>query len=88
MVEKILKVTPKLGFHARVAGLFVQEASLFSSSIKVSKESLEVNGKSIMGLMLLAAEMGSLVKIRIEGADEAQAMAALEKLFENKFNEE
>lgn len=68
--------------------MFVQEASRFKSSIKVAKGGTEVNGKSVMGLMLLAAEKGSLLTIKVEGPDEAEAIAALEVLFERKFDEE
>ena len=78
----------KLGMHARPAAMFVHEASKFRSSVSVSKDSLEINGKSVMGLMLLAAECGSRLKVRIEGADERETLAALERLFERRFDEE
>ncbi len=88
MVEKTLKVTPLLGLHARPAAMFAQEVSRFKSTVKVVKAGVEVNGKSVMGLMLLAAEKGSLLTIRVEGPDEAEVIPALEALFERKFDEE
>lgn len=88
MVTRTLVVTPQLGLHAKPAGLFVNEANKFKSEIKVSKDGLDVNGKSVLGLMLLAAEMGSRLKITVSGPDEKQAMDALAKLFEKKFDED
>jgi len=88
MIKKALTVTPKLGMHARPAGLFVREACRFRSEIFLSKDGNEVNGKSVMQLMLLAAEHGAKVVLRVSGPDEADAMAALEKLFAKKFDEE
>lgn len=78
----------KLGMHARPAALFVHEASRFKSRILVSKDSLEINGKSVMGLMLLAAECGSKLKVKADGPDEREAVEALGKLFERRFDEE
>jgi len=88
MSEKTFVVKNKLGLHARPAALFVREASRFKSSVVVVKEGLEVNGKSVMGLMLLAAETGSKLTLRVDGPDEAEALGALEKIFERKFDEE
>ena len=88
MIKKALTVPPKLGMHARPAGLFVREACRFRSEIFLSKDGNEVNGKSVMQLMLLAAEHGAKVVLRVSGPDEADAMAALEKLFARKFDEE
>ncbi len=88
MTEKVFTVHNKLGLHARPAALFVQEAVRFQASIKVVKETFEINGKSVMGLMLLAAECGSKVTIRAEGPDEKEAVEALSKLFERRFDEE
>ncbi len=87
MIEKEFTVANKLGVHARPAALFVHEAVRFKSEILVSKDGLEINGKSVMGLMLLAAECGSKLRIRASGPDEQQAVEALGKLFENKFGE-
>jgi phosphocarrier protein len=88
MIQKILSMTPKLGLHAKPAGMFVREACRFRSEIMVGKDGTEVNGKSVMQLMLLAAEFGSKVTLRITGPDEAEALSALEKLFARKFDEE
>ncbi|MBI4376629.1 MAG: HPr family phosphocarrier protein [Elusimicrobia bacterium] len=88
MVQKELVINNKLGLHARPAALFVHEANRFKSSISVAKDGLEINGKSVMGLMLLAAECGSRVMIRAEGPDEKEAVDALSRLFDRKFDEE
>lgn len=81
-------VRNRLGLHARPAAMFVQEAVKFKSQILVVKDGLQVNGKSVMGLMLLAAESGSKLTIKAEGQDEDRAIAALEILFERKFDED
>lgn len=86
-MEKIMTIKNRMGLHARPAALFVQEAGKFKSQIYVVKDGLQVNGKSVMGLMLLAAESGSKLTIKADGPDEAAAIAALEKLFERKFDE-
>jgi phosphocarrier protein len=89
MIKKTLTMTPKLGLHAKPAGMFVREACRFQSEIMLCKDGAgEVNGKSVMQLMLLAAEYGSKVTLRITGPDEAQALAAIERLFVRKFDEE
>jgi len=68
--------------------MVVQTAGKFKSEIRFKKEDVEVNGKSIMGVMMLAAEMGCKISIRAEGEDETQAVEALVKLFHDKFGEE
>ena len=88
MIKKTLKMTPRLGLHAKPAGMFVREAARFKSEIMVAKEGSEVNGKSVMQLMLLAAECGALVTLRITGPDENEALAAIENLFQRKFDED
>ncbi len=88
MVEKKVQITNRLGLHARPAALVVQRANKFKSEITLQKEDLEVNAKSILSVMALAAEMGSLVTIKAEGEDEAAAVEELAKLFEQKFGEE
>jgi len=88
LVEKEITLTNRLGLHARPAARVVQTASQFKSEIRLKRDDLEVNGKSIMGVMMLAAEMGSRILIRAEGEDETQALEALVKLFEDKFGEE
>jgi phosphocarrier protein len=76
-----------LGLHARAAAQFVKLASQFSSEVFVRKDSNEVNGKSIMGILMLAAAKGSKVTVRTEGNDSGEAMEALGQLIENKFGE-
>ncbi len=88
MVERKVEVTNRLGLHARPAAMLVQKANKFKSEINLQKEDLEVNAKSILSVMALAAEMGSFVIIRAEGEDEAKAVEELAKLFEEKFGEE
>ena len=88
MIEKTLTIKNRLGLHARPAALFAQTASRFQAAIKVCKDDLEVNGKSVMGLMMLAAEQGSKLRIQLDGSDEAQAMVGIEDLFNRKFDED
>ena len=87
-VEKEIPIVNRLGLHARPAAMFVRIASRHRSEIWVSKEGEEVNGKSIMGLMMLAAGQGSKLRIRCEGLDAEKAMEELEALINAKFNEE
>lgn len=87
MIECSLKVENKLGLHARPAALFVQTTNKFKSKIKVIKDDMEVDGKSIMGLLMLAAAMGTTLKIVLDGEDEGGAAEALKKLFSMKFGE-
>lgn len=86
MVERSAKVKNKVGIHARPAAYLVQAASKFSSKITFVKDGLEVNGKSIMGVMMLAAEEGSEIDIRAVGDDAAEAVAKLLDLIENEFD--
>ena len=88
MFEKEITVTNRLGLHARPAARVVQTATGFKSEIRLRRDDLEVNAKSIMGVMMLAAEMGSRVLIRAEGEDEAQAVEALVDLFQERFGED
>jgi len=88
LIQKEITLTNRLGLHARPAAMVVQLASKFKSEIKLKKEDVEVNAKSIMGVMMLAAEMGSKIFIRAEGEDEAQAVEALAELFDDKFGED
>ena len=87
-VEKDVPIRNRLGLHARPAAMFVRIASRYRSEIWVSKEGEEVNGKSIMGLMMLAAGQGSKLHIRCEGPDADKAMEELEALIKAGFNEE
>jgi len=88
MVSQDVKIINKLGLHARPAAQLVKTASKFQSEILFKKGTLQVNGKSIMGVMMLAAEKGSTITIIVEGKDEKQALAAIIKVFESKFGEE
>jgi len=85
--EKELMIENKLGIHARAAAQIVKTASSFSSKILMKKDGQEVDCKSIMGIMMLAAAKGSTVLIAVHGADEKEAAAAMEKLFKEKFGE-
>jgi len=85
--NKKLAITNRLGLHARAASVFVKTASAFSSTINVSNQEKESNGKSIMSMMLLQAACGSDIDICIEGEDETEAMAAIEALVNDKFGE-
>src|SRR6201987_1851489 len=87
-VEKEIAIVNRLGLHARPAAMFVRIASRHRSEIWVSKEGEEVNGKSIMGLMMLAAGQGSKLRIRCEGLDAEKAMEELQELINTKFNED
>jgi phosphocarrier protein len=87
-IEKEIAIVNRLGLHARPAAMFVRIASRYRSEIWVSKESEEVNGKSIMGLMMLAAGQGSKLRIRCEGPDAEKAMVELEELIKARFNED
>jgi len=88
MIREELIIQNKHGLHARPAAQFVKIAGRFSSEIKVIKDGLEVNGKSIMGIMMLAAEPGSSIILIADGEDEKNAMVALKELIQNKFYEE
>jgi len=81
-------IVNQLGLHARPAAEFVKVAGRFRSSVTVSKDGMEVNGKSIMGMMMLAAEKGSSLSLRVEGDDAVDAMAALEALIAAGFGED
>lgn len=81
-------VSNKLGIHARPAAMFVKVANLYKSEIFVQKDDERVNGKSIMGLMMLAAGPGCTVTVETSGADASDAMNDIAKLFDRKFDEE
>jgi phosphocarrier protein HPr len=87
-LEKELMIVNRLGLHARPAAMFVRIASRHRSEIWVAKEGEEVNGKSIMGLMMLAAGQGSKLRIRCDGLDADKAMQELEELIKAGFNED
>ncbi|MEY2548995.1 MAG: phosphocarrier protein HPr [Verrucomicrobiota bacterium] len=87
-IEKEVTVVNRLGLHARPAALFVRHANRYRSEVWVEKEGENINGKSIMGLMMLAAGQGSKLIIRCEGPDAEKAMEDLEALIQQKFDEE
>jgi phosphocarrier protein HPr len=87
-VEKEIEVVNRLGLHARPAAMFVRIASRFRCEVWVDKEGEEVNGKSIMGLMMLAAGQGSKLHIRCEGDDASKAIKEIEDLIKAGFNED
>ncbi len=83
-----VQIRNKYGLHARPAAEFVKLAAQFSADVRVRREELEVNGKSIMGVMMLAAECGSELEIRVAGEDAEEALSQLSALIENGFGEE
>ena len=87
MPERTVKIVNKLGLHARPAAEIVKTAARFKSDITIIRDDLEVNGKSIMGVMMLAAEFGSTILLRAEGADADAALDALAALVAAKFGE-
>ena len=87
MKIKELLIENKLGLHARAAAQIVKSASAYSSKITLIKDGLEVDGKSIMGIMMLAAAKGSTLTMHANGEDEDRAMEGMEKLFKDKFGE-
>jgi phosphocarrier protein HPr len=87
-IEKEIIVINRLGLHARPAAMFVRIASRYRSEVWVEKEGEQINGKSIMGLMMLAAGQGSKLTIRCEGPDADKVMEELEELIRQKFNED
>ena len=88
MAEIDLVIRNQLGLHARACALFVKTASKFRADILVARDDLEVNGKSIMGVMMLAAEEGATIRVRATGPDETQALQAIRELVEGKFGGE
>ena len=87
MITRDIEIKNKLGLHARAAAKLVHTAARFRSDIKVKKGDEEVDGKSILGILLLAAGRGSVVTIRADGDDERDALDAVEKLIDSKFDE-
>jgi phosphocarrier protein len=86
-IERIFVIGNKMGLHARPAAVFVQTANRFEASVEVQKDDIKIDGKSIMGIMTLAAEMGSSIAVRVTGKDAAEAMEALAKLIGSNFGE-
>ena len=87
MLQQTTIIVNKLGLHARAAAKFVTQASLFDSEINVKRNNQNINGKSIMGIMMLAAAKGTEIELIIDGVDEEQAMQSLLELIANRFGE-
>ena len=87
MIEHEIEIKNKLGLHARAAAKLVHIAARFRSDIKIRKGDEEVDGKSILGILLLAAGRGTMIIIKANGEDEAEAVEAIEKLIDAKFDE-
>ncbi len=88
MLEKTVTIRNRLGLHARACSVFVKEAAKYASHVSITRDGLEVNGKSILGVMMLAAEMGARITLRAAGKDEVEALGALIRVVNNKFGEE
>ena len=87
-IERELTIANKLGIHARPASMFVRIATRFDCDVFVEKDGETVNGKSIMGLMMLAAGPGSRIRVHAEGSEASKAVEELESLIRAKFNED
>ena len=87
MVTRDVEIKNKLGLHARAAAKFVHTAARFKADIKIRKGDEEVDGKSILGILLLAAGRGSVITLKADGPDEREALDAIEKLIDAKFDE-
>ena len=87
MIQTRIQISNKLGLHARASAKLTKLASGFASEIFLSRNGRRVNAKSIMGVMMLAAGVGSEIEIETDGADEVAAMAALRALIDSKFGE-
>jgi phosphocarrier protein HPr len=87
MPERTVQIVNKAGLHARPAAEIVKLAAKYAADITVVRDELEVNGKSIMGVMMLAAECGSTLQLKAEGPDAKEALDALERLIGSKFGE-
>ena len=88
MITKQIIIINKLGLHARAAAKLVSCASGFSSSVQLQRSGQQINGKSIMGVMMLAASQGSTLEIEVSGEDETEALRALESLINDRFGED
>ncbi len=87
MIKKKVTIINKLGLHARAAVRFVNLANRFTSSVRIEKSGNEIDGKSILGILTLAAVQGSEITLNISGKDEQSAMEALVALIQDRFNE-
>jgi len=87
VIKKTINVQNRLGLHARPAAMIVTTASKYQAELFITKDGMRVNGKSIMGVMMLAAEMGSELLLELDGPDEENAMADIIRVIESKFGE-
>lgn len=87
MLKKEIEIINKLGLHARASAKLTQTASRFASEVWIARASRRVNAKSIMGVMMLAASKGTTIELETNGADEVEAMSAMEALINDKFGE-
>ena len=87
MIKRTIQVSNKLGLHARASAKLTQLASRYQSSVWIARNGRRVNAKSIMGVMMLAAGLGSTIEIETDGTDEVAAIDAIEALFSDKFGE-
>jgi phosphocarrier protein HPr len=88
MIKQSVEIVNKLGLHARASSKFTQTASQLKSEVWVSRNGRRVNGKSIMGLMMLAAGKGSVIELELSGEDEESGLGALIELINNRFGED
>ena len=88
MIQRDMKVINSLGIHARPAALLVRTVSDFESNVSFEKDGLKVNGRSILGVMMLAAPQGSFISVEIDGSDEEKCAEAIEDVFLRGFDEE
>ena len=88
MIKEKIEIKNRLGIHARPAAMIAQEAGKYQSEIFISKDGMEVNAKSIMGIMVIAAEQGSDVELSVNGKDEVSALDGLKAVFSKIFEEE
>lgn len=88
MLTNEFNIVNKLGLHARASALLVKTTSRFASDIKIGREGVEVNGKSIMGIMMLAAAKGTVIRVTVSGVDEDEAMQVVGDLIRNGFGED
>lgn len=88
MIKERIEIKNRLGIHARPAAMIAQEAGKYQSEIFISKDGMEVNAKSIMGIMMIAAEQGSDVELSVNGKDETSAFKGLKAVFSKIFEEE
>jgi phosphocarrier protein len=87
LISRDIEIKNKLGLHARAAARLVHTAARFKSDIKIRKGDEEVDGKSILGILLLAAGRGAVITVKADGPDAAEAVEAIEKLIDAKFDE-